>query len=420
MLKAVHRKLAGARGLWSTYSRENRETVVQNVNQGGHPWKNVKVSNSEDEFTIEMLDSFGLNIPVAKGVHRPLPKIDLLFVFSSRDTDLAPAAKLLASLYSKTDDMACAMTFESAAVDDNQEHEGSSLNPERMMELYNYSKSSVLEMTEHRSQAVTEDLLLRTRAVVCTSETQHLFSNKTTHVLDDLESLHSMGKRIRDIIFDATPLDSLFNDVHVSDIQTEADVTNPEALNETTVMAFRPNKDKRTMAIRNVIGKLTQVESLTIENGAITYVSPHVSKLTNLQYLWLREIKHTDVWKIMYAFKQIPNLRELAINGCSLGSFTISDLSKLEKLDLWNNGLSSVSLSDLPMLETLDLSDNELTSLPDVSNLPMLETLNLSDNNLTSLPDVSNLTRLKTLDLRRNTIESLPESVPQGVSIMIN
>ncbi len=90
------------------------------------------------------------------------------------------------------------------------------------------------------------------------------------------------------------------------------------------------------------------------------------------------------------------NLEYLDINGNEVQSMDLSNLTKLETLDLGGNNFSQVNLSFLANLKLLNISGNELSTI-DLSNNILLEELQISANNFVSL-NISNLPNLVELD----------------------
>jgi hypothetical protein len=94
-------------------------------------------------------------------------------------------------------------------------------------------------------------------------------------------------------------------------------------------------------------------------------------------------------------------------------------MEKLERLEISSNRISDTEglyakLSNLQRLQSLDLSYNELDAF-DVGDFDALETLDLRNNNLTEWPDgVATANRLRSLNLSGNDITSVPEDVLDG------
>ena len=118
------------------------------------------------------------------------------------------------------------------------------------------------------------------------------------------------------------------------------------------------------------------------------------------------------------AFTQLKTL-ELNGNGLEVVPDPVQHMEKLERLEISSNRISDTEglyarLSNLQRLQSLDLSYNELDAF-DVGDFDALETLDLRNNNLTEWPDgVATANRLRSLNLSGNDITSVPEDVLDG------
>jgi len=113
----------------------------------------------------------------------------------------------------------------------------------------------------------------------------------------------------------------------------------------------------------------------------------------------------------------LTELRTLTINDGQLSYLPreIFNCTKLEKLEIKNNNLSSVpiGLSRLTRLTELDLRNNELKQLPlDIVKLKSIIKIQLWGNSLTLLPPkMGDLLTLRELYLNNNRLKKLPASI---------
>lgn len=120
-----------------------------------------------------------------------------------------------------------------------------------------------------------------------------------------------------------------------------------------------------------------------------------LSKLTSLKKLSLfnNEIKRLDI-------SSLTQLEFLNLANNDLEYLNISGLSNLTKLYLFRNNLSSLDLSGLGSLTEMRLMQNQLESL-DITPLIALEQAHIFDNQLEDL-SIEGLNQLTFLDVRQN------------------
>ena len=104
--------------------------------------------------------------------------------------------------------------------------------------------------------------------------------------------------------------------------------------------------------------------------------------------------------------KQMPNLKDLHLENCSLKDITIlSDITNLTELSLPSNHIEDVSpLSSLVCLTSLDVCDNDITDLSPLGNLVNLANLDVRRNKITDLSPLSNLVNMERLWFDGNPI----------------
>ncbi|WP_085725694.1 NEL-type E3 ubiquitin ligase domain-containing protein [Pseudomonas sp. R37(2017)] len=119
--------------------------------------------------------------------------------------------------------------------------------------------------------------------------------------------------------------------------------------------------------------------------------------------------------------KAFTRLKTLILNGNGLQAVPgpVERMVELERLEMSSNRVSDAeqlysSLSNLERLQWLDLGYNELDSF-DVGVFEALQTLDLRNNNLTEWPDAAlDALRLRTLNLSGNDITSIPAQALNG------
>ena len=141
----------------------------------------------------------------------------------------------------------------------------------------------------------------------------------------------------------------------------------------------------------STIGKLTNLNFLSIYENNLISLPPEIGNLTNLENLHLPNNDLTD----------LPD--------------DISRLTKLLQFDVRYNQLNSLpaSMNALSQLERLLISFNQFTSLPTaVTKLDSLEYLYAQYNEIDSLTSaIGNLKKLRNLYLSANNIPNLPDEI---------
>jgi hypothetical protein len=155
--------------------------------------------------------------------------------------------------------------------------------------------------------------------------------------------------------------------------------------------------------------------------SVIKNICGKTENMTALEELKKSLINSTNIF-LGYNRVNIPwamasnKIRVIDVRGTNLNQNVISEhftrLSNLNKLFLQNNGLISFPaiLSQLKKLEVLDISKNKITTI-DNYDFPSLTELNASFNSLTSFDLWGS--KLKILDLLGNKIKNLPLNIDE-------
>ncbi len=123
---------------------------------------------------------------------------------------------------------------------------------------------------------------------------------------------------------------------------------------------------------------------------------------TYIQVIGTQQGKVTEI----KGLEGCKNLDTLILRSCLVRNMSgIETLSKLEKLELYDNQLTHISfVENLPVLKILDISFNSIRDMSPVSCLTTLEELYIAQNKLREIKGISNLVNLKILDLGANRI----------------
>ncbi len=160
----------------------------------------------------------------------------------------------------------------------------------------------------------------------------------------------------------------------------------------------------------NIIFQAKSLRVLWLCNNDLTFFSPHIENLENIDTLWLNSNAFITLpylpLKLVNLYME-NNTKLISING--IGKFNF-----LKKLDI--NGCSLTKLPKdiglLTNLETLFCHENDIQNIPEsIGNLKKLSKLSLHNNQIQVLPkSFGNLSNLKWLSLHFNKLESLPET----------
>ena len=125
---------------------------------------------------------------------------------------------------------------------------------------------------------------------------------------------------------------------------------------------------------------------------------------SNSNYQTLRlvcsNVKEADLKQL----KNYKNLQRLTIKNSHLKKIPkeISQLLKLEYLNLEGNLIEGIDSSSSMSLRILSLKNNRIADISQIDNFPSLETLDLSYNRLTNINGIMKLEKITNLNLKNN------------------
>lgn len=133
------------------------------------------------------------------------------------------------------------------------------------------------------------------------------------------------------------------------------------------------------------------VSALSLNNSATARaIHPFLERFSGLRRLEMRNFAQEN---LPQAISGMPDLEELILSDCGIvltaeSQVTLSSLSKLSILDLYNNPLGLVpNIEAMPELTYIDLSNTGISSVPaGASNHPRLRTAIFNGNQITELP----------------------------------
>lgn len=128
--------------------------------------------------------------------------------------------------------------------------------------------------------------------------------------------------------------------------------------------------------------------TLDLESLGLEQVPPEIARLTQLETLDLEDNRLTEFPIVV---TQLVNLTRLDLDSNQITSIPpeITQLTQLETLRLEHNQLTEfpIVITQLENLSQLDLDDNQITSIPpEIASMRSLNHLGLSGNNISSLP----------------------------------
>ena len=165
---------------------------------------------------------------------------------------------------------------------------------------------------------------------------------------------------------------------------------------------------------------ITQIDSLRelrlADNALSGMLTPRLSNLKKLETL---DITNNAITSLPPTSDEISNLRFLNVAGNRLSSLPFELLVSLPLvgIDAARNRLSGAlfptCVSGLLELKSLDVAHNALTSVVEggVIELPSLQSLNVTENKLAQMPEMWGWTELLTLMIAGNRLPSIPESL---------
>jgi Leucine-rich repeat (LRR) protein len=164
----------------------------------------------------------------------------------------------------------------------------------------------------------------------------------------------------------------------------------------------------------DVIGQLTYLKILNIENNELESLPPNIK---NLGFLEVLDCGRNHLTSLPNEIKDLSCLQTLYCNQNQLTSlpYGIKYLTCLQILDFANNKLSQLpdEIKNLIHLQKLNCSNNKIESLPYVIKyLSFLLVFDCSNNKLSKLPyEIKELENLQELNFSGNQIKSLPYEI---------
>lgn len=176
---------------------------------------------------------------------------------------------------------------------------------------------------------------------------------------------------------------------------------------------------KITQSTLDSLSTLTNVKEITLLDSGFDVnldfsVLKNAKKLTTLILHYYEQSK-LPLEGFSDSICKIKQLKRLDID-CEITSIPscISNLKKLEHLDLYYNEISEIpdEIGDLSRLKYLNLKSNNISKFNSfICNLSKLENLNIGSNSMEEIPScIQNLSKLKNLDISSNGIKTLPRS----------
>lgn len=191
------------------------------------------------------------------------------------------------------------------------------------------------------------------------------------------------------------------------------------------------------LSLENALREPKKVYVLNISFQDLTEVPNSISKLENLQQLWLggnelitlpesivklKKLQLLDIYgnkitTLPDGFEALQNLEILDLGSNKFKGIptVVYELKNLKEFRFYNNKLKKLEdeITSLDSLEVLRLGINKIRKLPDdFGELTQLEELYLPNNRLRKLPSsFTDLEKLATLDLSYNRFWSIPEEI---------
>ncbi|KAL9076167.1 MAG: hypothetical protein Q9161_001214 [Pseudevernia consocians] len=177
------------------------------------------------------------------------------------------------------------------------------------------------------------------------------------------------------------------------------------------------SKNKLGNESLNIITQVGSLRELRLaENTLNGMLTPQLSNLSKLETL---DVSNNAITTLPPNSDEISKLRVLNVAGNRLSSlpFELLVFLPLVEIDAARNRLVGAlfpsCVSGLPSLKSLDVANNALTSIVESGaiDLPSLQSLDVTENRLIQLPDMLGWTELLTLMTAGNRLASLPESI---------
>ena len=165
----------------------------------------------------------------------------------------------------------------------------------------------------------------------------------------------------------------------------------------------------------------SEATKLDLSALGLKKVPETISKLSNLQLLFLY---NNEISEIPESITSLSKLQDLYLNSNQISEIpdSIASLSNLQKLYLSKNQISGIpdNIASLSNLQELYLSDNQISEIPDnIGYLSNLQRLNLYDNLNSEIPEsITSLSNLQELFLSHNQILEIPDCI-QNLSNLI-
>lgn len=175
------------------------------------------------------------------------------------------------------------------------------------------------------------------------------------------------------------------------------------AMTELTSLTIRDTEI--TAEVLEIIGTLTKLENLTIQNCKLSNIAPF-KKLTAVTHL---DLSGNSVYDLS-PLSGMTKLKELNLKSNVIADLSaLSNLKSLTKLDVSQNNIitSLAPLSSLEKLEWLDASINSITELGNIGNLKALRYLSLATNKLTNISPVATCDSLTDLNFSQNRVSDI-------------
>ena len=188
----------------------------------------------------------------------------------------------------------------------------------------------------------------------------------------------------------------------------------PESLGRLTQLQVLSLGGNRLTVLPESVGWLTQLQKLRLENNQLTVLPEWLGRLTQLREL---NIQSNELTALPEWLGRLTQLQKLCVGKNQLTALpkSIGRLTQLRDLWLWGNQLTTLPerLGRLTLLQILYLHSNRLTVLPEwLGQLTQLRELWLWENQLTALPEgLRQLRRLKELYLHDNPELGLPPEI---------